>query len=199
MGAGTPADAGERVRADARAHERSRTGAGVRADARAHERSRTGAGARADARAHERSRTGAGASADAGARAAARVSFVTGDARSLPFPGGEFDAVRCERVLCHLADPARAVAEFRRVTRPGGLVVALEPVWEPGGEDGESVAAALAGAWADLLPQPRIGARLSDLFRAAGLREIVIQRMPWSLGAAAWLATGLSPSVSRAR
>jgi demethylmenaquinone methyltransferase/2-methoxy-6-polyprenyl-1,4-benzoquinol methylase len=51
------------------------------------------------------------------------------DVRALPFPDRTFDAVLCVTVLCHrsIADPAVAVAELARVTRPGGLVVLMEP------------------------------------------------------------------------
>jgi len=53
--------------------------------------------------------------------------FVEGQAERLPFDDGEFDAVICQTVLIHLADPARAIAEMTRVVRPGGLVLAAEP------------------------------------------------------------------------
>ena len=51
------------------------------------------------------------------------------DVQALPFPDRSFDAVLCVTVLCHrsIADPAVAVAELARVTRPGGLVVLMEP------------------------------------------------------------------------
>lgn len=46
---------------------------------------------------------------------------VVGDAYALPYADGSVDAVHCEAVLEHLAEPARALAEMRRVLRPGGL------------------------------------------------------------------------------
>jgi SAM-dependent methyltransferase len=51
------------------------------------------------------------------------------DVQALPFPDRTFDAVLCITVLYHrfIADPAVAVAELARVTRPGGLVVLMEP------------------------------------------------------------------------
>lgn len=54
------------------------------------------------------------------------VSFLVADALALPFEDSEFDICRIETVLQHVADPARAVAEMVRVTRPGGRVGALE-------------------------------------------------------------------------
>jgi len=50
----------------------------------------------------------------------ARVASLT----ALPYPDGAFDAVWCANSLEYLADDAygAALAEFRRVVRPGGLV-----------------------------------------------------------------------------
>ncbi|WP_104991374.1 class I SAM-dependent methyltransferase [Deinococcus sp. NW-56] len=53
-----------------------------------------------------------------------------GVAERLPFPAASFDAVLLVRVLAHLPGPARALAEARRVLRPGGqLVVAAQGDW----------------------------------------------------------------------
>ena len=62
-------------------------------------------------------------SADALARArrrAAGARLVQGSAEALPFRDGVFDTVVSGLVLCSVADPARALAEVRRVLRPGG-------------------------------------------------------------------------------
>jgi ubiquinone/menaquinone biosynthesis C-methylase UbiE len=47
---------------------------------------------------------------------------VPGDARALPFPAASFGSIALLYVLYHLPDPARALAEARRVLQPGGLV-----------------------------------------------------------------------------
>jgi SAM-dependent methyltransferase len=54
--------------------------------------------------------------------APANVSFVEGDATSLPFEDGSFDLSCSRRTLHHIARPERAVAELTRVTAPGGRV-----------------------------------------------------------------------------
>lgn len=67
-------------------------------------------------------------------RMAARIVPVSGDARSLPFPDATFDAVTIGFGLRNLPDPEAGIAEFARVTRPGGRLVVLEfstPTWEP--------------------------------------------------------------------
>jgi SAM-dependent methyltransferase len=48
------------------------------------------------------------------------VSFREGDAEALPFDNGSFDAVVMNFGILHLARPDAAIAEARRVLRPGG-------------------------------------------------------------------------------
>jgi demethylmenaquinone methyltransferase/2-methoxy-6-polyprenyl-1,4-benzoquinol methylase len=64
---------------------------------------------------------------DAGRRAGrGKVRFVAGDALALPFRAGAFDAVTISFGLRNVADPAAALAEMRRVTRPGGRQLICE-------------------------------------------------------------------------
>lgn len=49
---------------------------------------------------------------------------LLGGVEALPVPDASFDVVLCTQVLEHADDPARAVAELRRVTAPGGRVLA---------------------------------------------------------------------------
>ena len=60
------------------------------------------------------------------ARARVRVPLLAADALALPFRDGTFAAVTSAFLLRNLADLGRGLAEMRRVTRAGGLVVALE-------------------------------------------------------------------------
>ncbi len=65
------------------------------------------------------------------ARAAARpvqipTTLVTGAAEALPFPAAQFDTVLVTYTLCSVGDPARALAEARRVVRPDGQLVFVE-------------------------------------------------------------------------
>ncbi|MFC7374797.1 MULTISPECIES: methyltransferase domain-containing protein [unclassified Brachybacterium] len=50
------------------------------------------------------------------------VEVVVGDAHELPFADGAFDVVHAHQVLQHLPRPVVALAEFRRITGPGGVV-----------------------------------------------------------------------------
>jgi ubiquinone/menaquinone biosynthesis C-methylase UbiE len=80
------------------------------------------------------------------ARAAAKgLQTVEADAERLPFADASFDAAMLVAMLHHVADPPRAVAEARRVVRPGGRVVLMG--WSR--ED-------LAGLWyAEYFPSTR--------------------------------------------
>ena len=56
----------------------------------------------------------------------ADLPFVAGDALRLPFAADSFDAVTISFGLRNTADPVAALAEMRRVTRPGGRLVVCE-------------------------------------------------------------------------
>jgi SAM-dependent methyltransferase len=58
-----------------------------------------------------------------------RVSFETAPLDDLPFKDGTFDVAIGEIGLGASADPARAVAELARVTRPHGCVVLIQLIW----------------------------------------------------------------------
>jgi demethylmenaquinone methyltransferase/2-methoxy-6-polyprenyl-1,4-benzoquinol methylase len=76
------------------------------------------------------------ARAKLGARGERRVPLVACDALGLPFADGAFACVMSAFLLRNLEDLARGLREMRRVTRPGGRVVALEivrpgvPLWD---------------------------------------------------------------------
>ncbi|MFA1541470.1 class I SAM-dependent methyltransferase [Actinomadura monticuli] len=61
----------------------------------------------------------------------ARAAFLRGDARVLPVAGRRFDAVVSGLALNFVPEPRRALAEFVRVTEPGGAVAAY--VWDYAG------------------------------------------------------------------
>lgn len=120
----------------------------------------------------------------AGARTRARAArcrarFHVGDALALGEPDSRFDAVRSERTLQWLTDPAAAVAEMARVLRPGGLVSLIDTDWstftiDVGDDD-------LAGRVREAMRTERgrpsnIGRRLADLVLTQGFEVVAKTR-----------------------
>jgi SAM-dependent methyltransferase len=64
------------------------------------------------------------------AREHAKGRFEVGDALALPFPDTSFDLTLSMLVLNFVPDPAAALQQMIRVTRPGGIVAAA--VWDYG-------------------------------------------------------------------
>ncbi|HET8594887.1 MAG TPA: methyltransferase domain-containing protein [Intrasporangium sp.] len=98
--------------------------------------------------------------------------FVAGEALALPLDDGSVDVLRCERVLQHLPDPERAVAEFARVLAPGGRVGVVDSDWgsaivRPEGDS--RTMAAYREAALSRIRNPHSGRNLPSLLRAAGL------------------------------
>ena len=78
--------------------------------------------------------TGVDPDAAALRRAAARAPgarLVVAEAEALPFADASFDWVVGALVLCTVRDPVAALAEIRRVLRPGGRLRVLEHVRSP--------------------------------------------------------------------
>jgi SAM-dependent methyltransferase len=79
--------------------------------------------------------------------------FRHGDIEALPFAEDAFDLVTGFNAFQYAGNPAQALREAGRVTRPGGMIVVM--TWgEPGGME----AASLVGALRPLLPAPPPGA-----------------------------------------
>lgn len=55
-----------------------------------------------------------------------RIGWVCGDAQSLPFPDRTFDALTIAFGIRNVADREAALADFRRVLKPGGRLAVLE-------------------------------------------------------------------------
>ena len=101
-----------------------------------------------------------------------RAEYRVGDAHQLDFPDGHFDVVACHFLLMWVSNPALAVREMVRVTRPGGAVLACaEPDY--GGRIDYPEELPLARWQAEALRRegadPFIGRKLPALFTQAGL------------------------------
>jgi len=57
-----------------------------------------------------------------------QVDLRLGDAQALDLPDAAFDTVVCTLSLCAIPDQRRAIAEMKRVLRPGGRLLLLDHV-----------------------------------------------------------------------
>ena len=60
---------------------------------------------------------------------ASNAEFRTGNVYALPFADAQFDALFSHALLEHLREPVRAMREFLRVLKPGGVMGVATPDW----------------------------------------------------------------------
>ena len=104
------------------------------------------------------------------------AQLVCGDALGMPYPCGIFDITFCHFLLLWVRDPLIALLEMKRVTRPGGAMLALaEPDYDSRRDEPEPLD--VLGRWqAESLRRQGadtgLGSRLADLFRQAGIQPV---------------------------
>lgn len=103
------------------------------------------------------------------------VSFEASSLEDLPHEHNVFDASLGEPLLAATADPARAVAELVRVTKPMGVVVLLQLTWSSG--IAESTRALLVER---LGLRPHHLVEWKQMLRDAGVVDVDVQ--DWSEG-----------------
>jgi SAM-dependent methyltransferase len=114
------------------------------------------------------------------ASGSAPVEFRTGDAVELPYPDASFDAVVSTQVYEYVEDMAAALADARRVLRPGGRLLVLDTDWDSvvwRSSDRERMRRIL-GAWDEHLADPHLPARLTGLLADAGFTVRVRTTIP---------------------
>lgn len=105
------------------------------------------------------------------------ATFHVGDVKALPFEVDSFDVVHCHTLLTHVPETLAALAEARRVLKPGGLMASRELITDSSflepGSDG------LAAAWetfTNLLAanrgHPGMGRELKGCFIEAGFTDV---------------------------
>jgi SAM-dependent methyltransferase len=104
------------------------------------------------------------------------VDVQVATAEQLPFPDGAFDAALAQLVVHFMTDPVAGLREMKRVTTPGGIVVAC--VWDHAGDRTPLSAFWQAARELDpathdesALPGAREG-QLGELFAEAGLTSV---------------------------
>jgi SAM-dependent methyltransferase len=102
-----------------------------------------------------------------------------GSADALPLPDNALDVAVATQVLEYVADVPAALAEIRRVLRPGGRVLVLDTDWDSivwHSADPDRMRAVLA-AWEEHLADPHLPRTLGAALRDAGFdvaRPIVV-------------------------
>jgi SAM-dependent methyltransferase len=116
--------------------------------------------------------------------AAAHLTFEVGDVYALDHPDASFHVVHAHQVLQHLGDPVAALAEMRRVCRPGGIVAVRDSDYAAmtwwGGD-------ARMDRWLELYREmarrnagePDAGRRLLGWAHAAGFSDVVATASAW--------------------
>jgi SAM-dependent methyltransferase len=104
------------------------------------------------------------------ATGSAPVEFGPGQATKLPFPDGAFDVVTSTQVYEYVHDIPAALAEARRVLRPGGRLLVLDTDWDTiawRSSDADRMRKILA-AWDEHLADPYLPRRLTSLLTRTG-------------------------------
>ncbi|MFD9071228.1 methyltransferase domain-containing protein [Streptomyces lasiicapitis] len=124
------------------------------------------------------------ARATAAGRGLDNVTFAVADVHALDHPDDSFDVVHAHQVLQHVGDPVRALAEMRRVCRPGGIVAVRDSDYEamtwyprvPGLDDWLDLYRRVARANGG---EPDAGRRLKSWALQAGFTDVTCTAGTW--------------------
>lgn len=112
-------------------------------------------------------------------------------AEAIPLPDASVDDVVCSLVLCTVSDPDAALAEVRRVLRPGGRFRFVEHVAAPRGVRA-AVQRAIRGPWGWLFEGCDPHRDTPDILERAGFSDLRIERRRlrhspfWPVNTAVW-------------
>lgn len=129
---------------------------------------------------------------------------LLGSVEALPVEDASFDVVLCTQVLEHCDDPAQAVRELRRATRPGGRVLASThgvQVYHPSPADywrwtheGLHRLFATSADWSSLSVTPAAGTASALAMLLATYVEIALRRTPLARPPV-WALNRLGPAL----
>ena len=104
------------------------------------------------------------------------LEIVGAPAERLPLPDNSADTVICSLVLCTVTDPAAAVAEIRRILRPGGTFRFVEHVAAHPLSPRRWIQTPLARSWARLFEGCQLCRNTGDLIENSGFAHVDIDR-----------------------
>jgi len=110
---------------------------------------------------------------------AAPIDYAQADAAALPFDADEFDAALCQQGLQFFPDRAVALAEMRRVLKPGGraAIATWKDIRPPFSEIADALGRHVSTEAAQMMYSPNAlgdGATLAGLMSDAGFSEVAV-------------------------
>ncbi len=110
---------------------------------------------------------------------AAPIDYAQADAAALPFDADDFDVALCQQGLQFFPERAAALAEIRRVLKPGGRVAVAtwKDIKPPFSEIADALERHVSTEAAQMMYSPNAlgdGATLAQLMSDAGFREVAV-------------------------
>lgn len=106
------------------------------------------------------------------------AELVQGDGTDLPFSEASFDAIASIQTLEYIADVGRALAQVRRVLKPGGRAVLISVLWDH---------------WRYHGAEPALNERILDAWRAHCPHQMLPMELPSKLRAAGFAGVSRQP------
>ncbi len=109
-----------------------------------------------------------------------QVEIKEGDVRDLPLGDQTCDAAACVQVLLYAEDVPGAIAEMRRVLRPGGRIAVLETDWRSVilSSSDQATTRRVFEAWDDAVASPNLPVRLAPILREQGFTAVRVEAIP---------------------